>query len=391
MPTISDLSQPVSAGIVGAVTGFASSFAIVLAGLTAVGATPGQLSSALLVLCLAQGGLAMLLSWRYRMPVSFAWSTPGAALLVTAGAVTDDFAAAVGGFVLCAALIVLTGCWPVLGRLINRIPPSIAAAMLAGILFPICLAPVTAAVELPLVALPIILVWLVLQRFAPRWAVPAAMAATAVGVAFVAEPSAAGQPGWPALALVAPVWDPAVMVALGVPLYIVTMAGQNIPGFAVLTTFGYRRDISRSVLLSTGAASGLGALAAAPPMNLAALSAAIMAGPDAHADTERRWIAAFAGGATYLVLGLAAPLATLLVEAAPPSLIQAAAGLALMGAMINAVGTAFERPDHRLVALGTFLVVASGTTIAGVGSAFWGLVAGGFLLLTVRRAPRAPS
>ncbi|WP_309080213.1 benzoate/H(+) symporter BenE family transporter [Zhihengliuella sp.] len=388
MSTISDLSQPVSAGIVGAVTGFASSFAIVLAGLTAVGATSAQLSSALLVLCLAQGGLAMLFSWRYRIPVSFAWSTPGAALLVTAGAVTDDFAAAVGGFVLCGLLIVLTGCWPVLGRLINRIPPSIAAAMLAGILFPICLSPVTAAVELPFVALPIILVWLVLQRFAPRWAVPAAMVATAVGVFLVAEPSTGRQPGWPAFDLVAPVWDPAVMVALGVPLYIVTMAGQNIPGFAVLTTFGYRRDISRSVLLGTGAASGLGALAAAPPMNLAALSAAIMAGPDAHADTGRRWIAAFAGGATYLVLGLAAPLATLLVESAPPSLIQAAAGLALMGAMINAVGTAFERPDHRLVALGTFLVVASGTTIAGVGSAFWGLIAGGFLLLTVRPAPR---
>ncbi|WP_229791050.1 benzoate/H(+) symporter BenE family transporter [Zhihengliuella salsuginis] len=386
MRTLSDISQPITAGLMGAVTGFASSFAIVLAGLSAVGASAAQLSSALLMVCVAQGVLAIVLSWRTRLPLSFAWSTPGAALLVTAGGVTDNYAAAVGAFIVCAALIVITGCWPALGNLVNRIPPSIAAAMLAGILFPICLAPVTASVELPAYALPIVVVWLIAQRFAPRAAVPAAMLATAVAVALYARTTPAGAPlTWPHVELVVPEWDAAVIVALGVPLYIVTMAGQNIPGFAVLTTFGYRQPVARPVLLSTGAASGLGALAGAPTMNLAALSAAIMAGPEAGANREDRWIAAFSGGITYVLLGLAAPLATLLVETAPESLIQAAAGLALMTAMINAVGTAFEREDHRLVALGTFLVVASGVTIGGIGSAFWGLIAGGLLMLTLRR------
>ncbi|WP_219717568.1 benzoate/H(+) symporter BenE family transporter [Zhihengliuella halotolerans] len=386
MRTISSLSQPITAGLMGAITGFASSFAIVLAGLSAVGASASQLSSALLMVCLANGALAILLSWRLRTPMSFAWSTPGAALLVTAGGVTDDFGAAVGAFIVCAALIVVTGCWPPLGNLVNRIPPSIAAAMLAGILFPICLAPVTASVELPAYALPIVVVWLVAQRFAPRAAVPAAMVATAVAVALYARTTTASAPlAWPHLELVVPQWDAAVIVALGVPLYIVTMAGQNIPGFAVLTTFGYRKPVAQPVLLSTGIASGLGALAGAPTMNLAALSAAIMAGPEAGEEREHRWIAAFTGGITYVLLGLAAPLATLLVETAPEPLIQAAAGLALMTAMINAVGTAFERADHRLVALGTFLVVASGTTIGGIGSAFWGLIAGGLLMLTLSR------
>ncbi|MBG6083811.1 benzoate/H(+) symporter BenE family transporter [Zhihengliuella flava] len=380
-------SQPITAGVMAAVTGFASSFAIVLAGLSAVGASATQLTSALLAVCLLNGVLAMALSWATRLPLSFAWSTPGAALLATAGAVTDQFDAAVGALIVTAALIVVTGCWPALGRLVGRIPASIAAAMLAGILFPICLAPVTASLELPAYALPIVVVWLAARRWAPRAAVPAAMLATAVAVAVYAwgttPPPASAL--LPRLEFVAPAWDPAVIVALSVPLYIVTMAGQNLPGFTVLTTFGYRQPVATPVLLSSGAASGVGALFAAPTVNLAALSAAIVAGPEAGEERDHRWIAAFTGGATYVVLGLAAPFATLLVEAAPESLIQAAAGLALMTAMLNAVSTAFEREDQRLVALGTFLVVASGLTIAGIGSAFWGLLAGGALLLTLPR------
>ncbi|MEO6115332.1 MAG: benzoate/H(+) symporter BenE family transporter, partial [Pseudolysinimonas sp.] len=170
--------HPVTAGIVASITGFASSFALLIAGLRAVGATEAEAASGLLVLCLFQGVLAIGLSLRFRMPLSFAWSTPGAALLVAAHKTTGDFHAAVGAFLLCGVLLLATGLWPWLARTMTRIPRPIASAMLAGILFPICLAPVEAAVQLPLLALPPIVVWLVLTRLAPRWAVAGAVVVT---------------------------------------------------------------------------------------------------------------------------------------------------------------------------------------------------------------------
>jgi len=321
------------------------------------------------------------LSWRYRMPLSFAWSTPGAALLVAAQATTGDFSAAVGAFIVCGVLIVVTGLWPALGRTITRIPRPIASAMLAGILFPICLAPVTASVELPLLALPIVIVWLVVHRLAQRWAVPAAMLVTAIVV------GASAGAGWlggdvvaPQLSFVAPTFDPLVIVSLGLPLFVVTMAGQNVPGFAVLSTFGFPPPRHAPILVGSGLLSSAGALFGGHAINLAAITAAIMAGPDSHPDRDRRWVAAVAGGAFYLVLGLGAGLATALVSASPPILITAVAGLALLGAFVSAVTAALENPSERLVAVITFLVVASGVVIGGIGSAFWGLVVGGIAL-----------
>jgi benzoate membrane transport protein len=378
--------QPIAAGIVAAITGFASSFALVIAGLGAVGATPGQAASGLLALCLLQGVLAMVLSFRYRIPLAFAWSTPGAALLLASGA-TGDFSTAVGAFLLSGVLILFTGLWPALGRAITGIPKPIASAMLAGILFPICIAPVTASLELPWLALPVVAVWALLYRFAPRWATPGAMGATAVaiaasaGTAWLADPLLT-----PTLALTLPTFDPIVLVSLGIPLYIVTMAGQNVPGFAVLTTFGYSAP-ARPVLVGTGVVTAVGSMAGAFIVNLSAITAAIMAGPDSHPDPRRRWVASFAAGAGYVVLGLGAGLMTALVAASPPILITAAAGLALLGALVSAVVAALDDERHRIVAIATFLVVASGVQLLGIGSAFWGLVVGGVLLLTFRRRP----
>ncbi|MDQ4135256.1 MAG: benzoate/H(+) symporter BenE family transporter, partial [Pseudomonadota bacterium] len=252
--------QPIAAGVVAAVTGFASSFALVIAGLGAVGASPAQAASGLLALCVLQGILAMLLSFRYRIPLAFAWSTPGAALLLASGA-TEDFSAAVGAFLLSGVFIVLTGLWPALGRAITGIPKPLASAMLAGILFPICVAPVTASIEVPWLTLPVVAVWVVLYRFAPRWATPGAMAATALAVAGTAGTDWLANPVLtPTLALTAPSFDPVVLVSLGIPLYIVTMAGQNVPGFAVLTTFGHRAPAG-PMLVGTGAASLIGGVA----------------------------------------------------------------------------------------------------------------------------------
>lgn len=382
-------AQPIGAGIVGAVTGFASSFALVVAGLQAVGATPQDAASGLLALCLLQGVLAIVLGLRYRMPLAFAWSTPGAALLVAAQATTGDYRAAIGAFLLCGLLLLVTGLWPWLARAMTRIPKAIASAMLAGILFPICLAPVLASVQLPWLALPVVIVWLVLARVAPRWAVPGAVVVTVIVVAVSGEGAdLAGAQLWPSITVTWPVLDPAVLVSLGVPLYIVTMAGQNVPGFAVLTTFGYPHPPARAILSGTGIATMAGSVFGGYTLNLAAITAAMMAGPDAHPDRDRRWIASVAGGVAYLVLGLGAGAATVLVSVSPPILITAVAGLALFGAFATAATTALEQPATRIVAVVTFLVVASGVAIAGVGSAFWGLVVGGVAMFVLTWRPR---
>lgn len=378
--------QPIIAGVVGALTGFASSFALVVAGLIAVGASPAEAASGLLVLCIGQALLAGLLSWRFRLPLSFAWSTPGAALLVAAEGTTGSYGAAIGAFIVCGLLILVSGVWPWLGRAMTRIPMPLAGAMLAGILFPICIAPVTAVIEQPLLAAPIVIVWLLLVRWQPRWAVPAAMLVAIVGVVISAgdewmrDASLA-----PAVTLTAPVLDPLVIVSLGVPLYIVTMAGQNVPGFAVLSTLGYRGVPARTVLAASGAATALTAPFGGYALNLAALSAALMAGPDSHPDPARRWVAPIAGGATYVMLGLGAGVATALVAAAPPILIIAVAGLALLGAFTTGIVSSFEAPETRLTAAVTLIVVASGVVVLGIGSAFWGLVVGAVVMLVTRR------
>jgi len=362
----------------------------VLAGLAAVGATDAQAASGLLVTCVTMGVLSIVLSVAFKVPLKFAWSTPGAALLVATAGVTGRFGEAVAAFIVAALLIVLVGLWPALGRLIARIPRPIANAMLAGILFPLCLAPVQAAVQIPLLAIPVIVVWLVLSKLAPRWAVPAAIVLAGVLLAATVDS------GWltganllPNLAFVAPEFDPLVVVSIALPLFVVTMAGQNIPGAAILTSFGYRAPV-RAALVGSGALSAVGALFGGLTINLAALTQALTAGPEASPDRDKRWMAPVASGVTYIVLGLFAAFATAFVIASPPLLIQAVAGLALLGALIGAVTSALEVPRDRLSAIATFLVTASGITVVGIGSAFWGLVVGGIAMLWFGwRRPRA--
>ncbi|WP_416351487.1 benzoate/H(+) symporter BenE family transporter [Rathayibacter sp. Leaf296] len=348
---------------------------MVLAGVVAVGATDRQAASGLLAVCVLQGLLCILLSIRYRVPMTFAWSTPGAALLAATAALPGGFDRAVGAFLVASLLLVITGLWPALGRLVSRIPRPLANGMLAGILFPLVLAPVRAAVEIPALALPVILVWLVLVRLLPRWAVPAAIGLAIVLLLVTDGAVLAGAPLLPAPEFVAPVFEIGAIVGIGLPLYVVTMAGQNIPGIAVLSSFGFAPH-SRPAIVSSGALSGVAAVFGGVPINLAALSAALTAGPEASPLPERRWIASVSAGASYLVLGLVAGAATALVSSASPLLIEAVAGLALLGVFVAAVQAAVDEPRLRLPAAATLLVTASGTTVAGIGSAFWGLVVG---------------
>lgn len=384
------IAQPIFAGVVAGVTGFASSFALLIAGLQNVGADEAEASSGLLVLCVVPGLLTVVLSRLTRIPISLVWSTPGAALILASEGV-DRYGDAIAAFLLCGVLIVITGLWPWLARTVTRIPKPIASAMLAGILFPICLAPVQAAIEVPLLALPIVLTWLVLVKFAPRWAVPAAVAVTVVVVALSATDVDLASAGLlPHVTLTAPTFDPAVVLSLGIPLYLVTMAGQNVPGFAVLRTFGYEHAPARTIFLASGAGNVVAAPFGGIALNLAAMTAAMAAGPDAHPDRDKRWIAAATAGGTLALLGLLSGLATTLVSASPPILITAVAGLALLGALTTAIVTALEDPSHRVVAVLTFLVAVSGVSVAGIGSAFWALVVGGVVMLWLRPWRRSP-
>lgn len=387
-----DLTRPVWTGVVAAVVGFASSFAVVVAGLRAVGADRAEATSGLLTLCVAMGVLGIGLGLRYRQPISIVWSTPGAALLVAAGQQPGGYRYAVGAFVIAGALTVLTGLSARLARLIAAIPAPVAAAMLAGVLLQICLAPARAAVQFPALTLPVIAVWLLLTRFARRWAIPGALLAALAGIAWhpgtrIAY-SAAGL--LPSPTFTAPAFSTGALISLAVPLYLVTMASQNLPGAAVLATYGYRPPL-RPVLLTTGAATALGAPLGGFSVNLAAITAALAAGPDAHPSPARRWIASVTAGGVYLVFGLCAGFATLLLAAAPPLLIEAVAGLALLGALAGALSTALAGPERREAAMVTFAVSASAITVAGISAPFWGLLAGLAVLFVQTTALRHPA
>jgi benzoate membrane transport protein len=381
------VKRPIVAGLVAAAVGFASSFTVVLAGLTGVGATRAQAASGLLALCLTMAVLCVVLSRRTRMPISIAWSTPGAALLAATGPVDGGFAAAVGAFLVCGVLLALTGTWGALARLIERIPVPLASAMLAGVVLNLCLAPVRAAVDLPALAAPAIVTWVVLSRFARLWAVPAALVVSIAAV-LIDRPVHLRGDLWPHPVLVTPSFTIGALVSIALPLFIVTMASQNIPGMGVLASFGYRPRL-RPLLVGTGLGSVIGAPFGGHAINLAAITAALNAGPDAHPDPERRWIAPIATAGAYVLLGLAASVATAFVTAAPELLVEAVAGLALLGTLGAALQSAVADPDYREAATITFVVGASGITALHIGATFWGLVAG-LALVALRGRAAAP-
>jgi benzoate membrane transport protein len=384
-PRPDGVAQPVLAGLVASIVGFGGAFAVVLAGLRAVGATPAQAASGLLVLSVTMGLLGLWLSLRLRMPVSIAWSTPGAALLISVGAPEGGWPAALGAFVVAGVLIALAGLLRPLGRWIAAIPAPIASAMLAGVLLSVCVAPAEAVVDAPLRAAPVLVTWAVLFRLARRWAVPGAVLAVLAVIAVDPPAGGVGPVGLPALEAAAPTFGLAAIVSLALPLFLVTMASQNITGMAVLAGFGYRPPL-RPILLSTGAVSALTAPFGAHGLNLAAISAALVAGPEAGPDPARRWIAAATGGVAYVALGLAAGAATVLLAAAP-LLVAAVAGLALLGALAASLAAAMQDADRREAAVVTFVVSASGVTAAGISAPFWGLVAGLAFLALQRARP----
>jgi benzoate membrane transport protein len=372
------------AGALAAIVGYASTFTLVLAALTAAGASPQQAGSGLMSVCIAIGILNIVVSTRVKLPVSFAWSTPGVAFILTVGEPVGGFPAVAGAFLVAAALIVLTGLIKPLARAIAAIPAPIANAMLAGMLLTLCLAPITAVAELPTLALPILLAWIIGLRFAKRYAVPIAVGVTGIMLGATTNlPAGALDGSWPSLVPVMPVFTLDAIVRIGLPLYVVTMASQNLPGLAVMRANGYELKPA-PLFIMTGLASAATAFFGGHSSNLAAITAAICAGPEAHPDRTRRWPAPAAAGVIYLLLAPGASLAAAFIAASPPLLIQAVAGLALLSSLTAALSGALVAEETRLPAILTFVTTASGITIAGVGAPFWGLVAGIGMILLLR-------
>ena len=375
--------QPVLVGVVTALVGFAGSFAVVLKGLSAAGASDAQAASGLMAAALAMGLASVVLSFALRQPVSAAWSTPGAALLASTGAATGGFPAAVGAFLITAALLVAAGLFKPFGRAVAAIPAALANAMLAGVLFGLCLAPIKALLVAPAGAAAVIGVWLVVLRYRRVYATPAAALAAALVIAYDAPGFALDAAAIaPTPVFVLPQFTLEAFASLALPLFLVTMASQNLPGVAVLRAYGYHPKPGLLIAV-TGAFGALAAPFGGHAVNLSAITAAMCASPDAAADPGRRWIASASTGVAYIVLGVTAGAVTRLASGSP-ILVEAVAGLALLSALGSALHNMLADAHEREAALATFLVAASGVGFYGIGGAFWGLIAGAVVLAVTR-------
>jgi benzoate membrane transport protein len=380
-----------SAGFVAVLVGFTSSVAIVFQAAQAFGASPALMASWMWALGLGMGLCTLLPSLYLKKPVMIAWSTPGAAVLASAGLAGGfGMADAVGAFMLCAALIVLAGVTGWFERLMDRIPVAIASALLAGVLARFGLSAFTAAqTNLPLVLL-MLLGYLCAKRLLPRYAVPLTLV---LAIGFVAF-SHGFLPTQIQYGLTTPVWTTPVFslsafVGLALPLFIVTMASQNLPGVAAIRAAGFGDARAHGgdagiPISATLTLTGLCTLLLAPfgafALNLSAITAAICMGPEAHAQAQRRYTAAVSCGALYVLVGLFGATIIGVLTAFPKELVAAIAGLALMSSIAGGLRAALESDADREAATLTFLVTLSGLTVAGVGSAFWGVVAGALAL-----------
>ncbi|WP_103334755.1 benzoate/H(+) symporter BenE family transporter [Pseudotabrizicola formosa] len=376
----------ISAAVVAALVGYGSTIALVLAAALAVGATPAQTASWVLAIALAKAiGSAGLSAWN-RVPVVLAWSTTGAALIAATSGLTMP--QAVGAFVLAGGLVALTAAVKPLGRLVAAIPDGIAAAMLAGVLLPFCLQGAVAAQQRPALVLPMVAVFALVRLWNPALAVLAALAA---GVALAFGTGATDLPALtfpaPRLEFIPPEWDIGVMIGLGLPLYLVTMASQNLPGFAVMRAAGYEPPVTQGLAV-TGGLSAVSAVFGAHTISMAAITAAICMGDDVHPDRSQRWKVGLVYALAWVLLGLGSPLILLLLGALPPQVMVALVALALLGALTGALAGAYAAPDTRFAATITLAVGGSGVAVFGVGAAFWGLIAG-LVIYAMERVKRA--
>ncbi len=364
------------AGFIAVLVGYASSAAIIWQAAAAAGATPEQIAGWLTMLGIAMGISTLILTVWYRAPILTAWSTPGAALLATSLA-GSNINQAVGIFIFSSCLILICGASGLFARLMRIIPHSLAAAMLAGILLRFGLDTFTSLQGNFVLSGSMLISWLVLKRFAPRYAVVAALLAGAAICLLKGEFT----PDSTVVSIVLPTWTTpefnwADLLGIGIPFFLVTMASQNAPGVATLQASGYKVPVSPLITVT-----GLIALILAPfgvfSVCIAAITAAICQSAEAHPDKQQRWLAAAAAGGFYLLAGLFGGSISSLLTALPLAFIQTLAGLALLSTLSGSLFQALNHAQERDAAIITFLVTASGISLLGIGAAFWGLVAGG--------------
>jgi benzoate membrane transport protein len=363
----------ISAAAVAALVGYAASVAIVLAAANALGATATQAASWLLAVSLAKALGSAFLSWQSRVPVVLAWSTPGAALIAATEGIT--LAEGIGAFIIAGLLIAATGLLRPLGTLVARIPDGIAAGMLAGVLLPFCLRGAGAAEALPAIVLPMVAIFLAVRLWNPAMAVLAAFATGILLALLTGTDLSALSLTAPMLEPVAPAFRLSVILGLGLPLYLVTMASQNLPGFATLRAAGYEPPVAPALTV-TGLLSAISAPFGAHTTSMAAITAAICLGPDVHPEKDRRWIVGLAYAGAWVVLGLLSPTVLQLIAALPGPVVLVLVALALLSPLMGALTAAFVPPDQRFAAALTLAVTGSGVAAFGIGAAFWGLVAG---------------
>ena len=373
-----------AAGFVTVLVGFASSAVIVFQAAQALGASEGEIASWMWALGLGMGVTCIALSLRYRMPVVTAWSTPGAAMLI-ASSTGVPYAEAIGAFVLSAILMAVAGFSGVFERSLSRIPVSLASGMLAGVLLRFGLDVFVSMQTQLLMALAMFVTYLCGRRLFPRYAV---IATLAMGIAIAAASGLLHletvRLEWARPVFTTPALSLASLFGIALPLFIVTMTSQNVPGVAVIRASGYDVPIS-PVIGWTGVVNAVLAPFGAFALNLAAITAAICMGREAHHDPDRRYVAAICAGLFYVLIGLFGATVAALFTAFPKELVMAIAGIALLGTIGNSLAAALREENEREPALIAFLVTASGVSFAGIGAAFWGLLAGALTLLVWRR------
>lgn len=378
----------VTAGLIAVLVGLTSSAAIVFTAARAVGAGEAEIASWMMALGIGMGVTCIGLSLRYRAPVVTAWSTPGAALLAV-GLDGISMAQAIGAFLISAALITLSGVTGWFARVMDRVPVPLTAGLLAGVLVQFGTGLFTAMRGSFVLVFSMFVVYLLGRRLVPRYAVIAALAAGAL----VAAGEGSLRLGRVHLAVAEPVfvmpefsWQAAVSV--GVPLFVVTMASQNLPGVAVLRNDGYQVPVS-PLIGWTGTTNMLLAPFGCFGLNLAAITAAICTGEEAHKDPTRRYLAGIWAGVFYLCVGVFGGMVGSLLTALPAALVLGIAGIGLLGTISTSLASALSDDGWREPAVVTFLATASGVTLLGIGSAFWGLLAG--LLTAAATRHRRPT
>ena len=363
------------AGFVAMMTGYTSALVLMFQAGQAAHLTDAQISSWIWALSIGMAVCTIGLSLRFRAPIVIAWSTPGAALLVSS-LPHVAYPGAIGAFIVCAVLLTVVGLTGWFDTLMKKIPAGIASALLAGILFEIGIEIFRAAQFQTALVLTMFFTYLIVKRLAPRYAIVTTLivgtiAAGGLGLLdFSRFHVALAHP-----VFTMPVFSVAASISIGIPLFVVAMASQNVPGIAVLRADGYETP-SAPLIATTGAASLLLAPFGSHGVNLAAITAAICTGREAHEDRTKRYMAAVWCGVFYLIAGIFGATIAALFGSLPKALVVSVAALALFGSIMSGLTNAMQDARQREAALVTFMVTASGLTLLSIGSAFWGLVAG---------------